>query len=29
MIILDGTRLIRAITLEPGRPYYPTLLPKS
>jgi len=29
LVILDGTRLIRALTLEPDRRHYPQLLPKS
>jgi transposase InsO family protein len=28
-IILDGVKLVRALTLEPGRRHYPRLLPKS
>jgi len=29
IVILDGVKLVRVLTLEPGRRHYPQLLPKS
>jgi transposase InsO family protein len=29
VVILNGTKLVRVLTLEPGRSHYPLLLPKS
>jgi Integrase core domain len=29
VVILDGTTLVRVLTLEPGRTHYPLVLPKS